>query len=143
MELAVELTSSVARALRLAPSACGYLLREGDTAIWLDCGNGTFPNLQQHIDPAELSAVVITMSTRTTASTSTGSTCPALRDEGRPPGLCPRGRSALGVTRRQCDTFDWNAVGDGDKVRAGSVDLRFSARTTRHRYAVGAAPAGG
>ena len=26
----------------------------------MDCGNGTFPNLQQHIDPVELSAVVIT-----------------------------------------------------------------------------------
>ena len=26
--------------------ACsGYLLREGDTTIWMDCGNGTFPLL--------------------------------------------------------------------------------------------------
>ena len=33
--------------------ACsGYLVRDGDTAIWMDCGNGTFANLQQHVDPA-------------------------------------------------------------------------------------------
>jgi len=41
--------------------ACsGYLVRAGDANIWMDCGNGTFANLQQHIDPADLSAVVIT-----------------------------------------------------------------------------------
>ena len=73
----------------------GYLLREGDTAIWLDCGNGTFPNLQQHIDPAELSAVVITHEHPTIASTSTGSTCScATGGQGRPPRLCPRRRGA-------------------------------------------------
>ena len=38
-----------------AGGACsGYLVRAGDANIWMDCGNGTFANLQQHIDPAEL-----------------------------------------------------------------------------------------
>ncbi len=41
--------------------ACsGYLVRSGSTAIWLDCGNGTFGNLQQHLAVEELTAVVIT-----------------------------------------------------------------------------------
>ena len=43
-----------------AGGACsGYLVRAGDANIWMDCGNGSFANLQQHIDPADLSAVVI------------------------------------------------------------------------------------
>jgi ribonuclease BN (tRNA processing enzyme) len=41
--------------------ACsGYLLRSGETSIWLDCGNGTFGHLQQHIAAEDLTAVVIT-----------------------------------------------------------------------------------
>lgn len=40
-------------------SCSGYLLRAGTTAIWLDCGNGTFANLQRHIPVEDLTAVVI------------------------------------------------------------------------------------
>jgi ribonuclease BN (tRNA processing enzyme) len=42
-------------------NACsGYLVRDGDTAIWLDCGNGTFGELQQHLAVEDLTAVVVT-----------------------------------------------------------------------------------
>ena len=42
-------------------SACsGYLLQSGDTSIWMDCGNGTFGHLQEHIDVRDLTAVVLT-----------------------------------------------------------------------------------
>jgi ribonuclease BN (tRNA processing enzyme) len=41
--------------------ACsGYLLRCGTTSVWLDCGNGTFGHLQQHVAVEDLDAVVIT-----------------------------------------------------------------------------------
>ncbi len=44
-----------------AGGACsGYLVREGDTVVWMDCGNGTFSNLQEHVDAEDLTAVVIT-----------------------------------------------------------------------------------
>ena len=34
-----------------AGGACsGYLVRTGDAVIWMDCGNGSFANLQQHVD---------------------------------------------------------------------------------------------
>ena len=37
-----------------AGGACsGYLVRAGDANIWMDCGNGTFTNLQQHIGDLE------------------------------------------------------------------------------------------
>jgi ribonuclease BN (tRNA processing enzyme) len=43
--------------------ACsGYLLSSGDTHVWLDCGPGTLANLQQHIDPRDLTAIVATHS---------------------------------------------------------------------------------
>ena len=31
-----------------------------DTAIWMDCGNGTFAHLQEHVEVEDLDAVVIT-----------------------------------------------------------------------------------
>ncbi|MHB1130974.1 MAG: MBL fold metallo-hydrolase [Chloroflexota bacterium] len=43
-----------------AGGACsGYLLREGDTNLMLDCGSGAFSNLVRHVHPFDLSAVVI------------------------------------------------------------------------------------
>ena len=41
--------------------ACsGYLVREHDAAVWLDCGNGTFGRLQRHLPIDDLTAVVLT-----------------------------------------------------------------------------------
>jgi len=125
----------------------GYLLREGDTAIWLDCGNGTFPNLQQYIDPADLSAVVITHEHPDHCVDIFGLHV-LLRygkDRAGLPVFAPGGADRrLGhLVANWGDTFDWNAVSDGDKVRVGSVDLRFS--RTDHpppTYAVEASAAG-
>lgn len=38
----------------------GYLIRTDDTAVWLDCGPGTFSALQEHVTLAELDAIVVT-----------------------------------------------------------------------------------
>jgi ribonuclease BN (tRNA processing enzyme) len=44
-------------------NACsGFLVRSGTTAVLMDAGPGTFANLQQHMDPADLDAVVISHS---------------------------------------------------------------------------------
>ena len=43
-----------------AGGACsGYLLEEGDTAVLVDCGNGVFAKLRQHIDYVDVDAVVL------------------------------------------------------------------------------------
>ena len=39
---------------------CGYLLSHDDTHVWMDAGTGTFARLQEHIDLAQLSAILIT-----------------------------------------------------------------------------------
>lgn len=38
----------------------GFLLRVGEYTVWMDCGTGTFANLQRHTDYHDLSAVIIT-----------------------------------------------------------------------------------
>ncbi|GAC1363302.1 MAG: MBL fold metallo-hydrolase [Actinomycetota bacterium] len=41
-------------------AACsGYLHRSGATNLWVDCGPGSFANLQRHIKPSEVSAIVL------------------------------------------------------------------------------------
>lgn len=41
--------------------ACsGYLVQDGTTSLWMDCGPGSFANLQQHVDLASLDALLIT-----------------------------------------------------------------------------------
>ena len=43
--------------------ACsGYLLSSGTTHVWLDCGPGTLANLQEHLDPHDLTAIVVSHS---------------------------------------------------------------------------------
>lgn len=40
-------------------SCAGYLLRSGGEDVWLDCGPGTFVNLQQHTDFLGIKAIVL------------------------------------------------------------------------------------
>jgi ribonuclease BN (tRNA processing enzyme) len=43
-----------------AGGACsGYLIEEGDTTVLIDCGNGVFSKLRQHVDYVDVDAVVI------------------------------------------------------------------------------------
>lgn len=57
MRLSV-LGSSGGNPTRTSP-ASGYLVQEGDTAVLVDAGTGTFMALAERIDPGALSAVVI------------------------------------------------------------------------------------
>lgn len=37
----------------------GYLVRTAEANLWVDCGNGTLSVLHEHVDPAEVDAIVI------------------------------------------------------------------------------------
>ena len=114
-----------------AGGACsGYLVRAGDANIWMDCGNGSFSNLQQHIDPAELTAVVISHGHADHCVDIYGlhvlyryglelSGLPLYTPEGLEPVLTE-------LVGSFGDTFDWRTVGDGDKATIGDASLRFS-----------------
>lgn len=44
-----------------ADRACnGYLLEAGETNVMVDCGNGSFANLEKHLDFRQLEALIIT-----------------------------------------------------------------------------------
>jgi ribonuclease BN (tRNA processing enzyme) len=146
MELIV-LGSSGSYGATFGGACSGYLLREGDTTIWMDCGNGTFPLLQQYVDPGDLSAVVITHEHPDHCSDIYGLHVMlryALERDGLPVFAPEGAEERLGtLVSSWGTTFDWNAIGDGDKARVGAVDLRFS--RTDHpppTYAVEAAAGG-
>ncbi|MGZ4676947.1 MAG: MBL fold metallo-hydrolase [Acidimicrobiia bacterium] len=113
-----------------AHGACsGYLLRDGDTTIWLDCGNGSFVNLQRHLDPADLTAVVITHEHPDHCVDIYGLHV-MLRygiERGHVPVFAPGGAAdRLGALVEWGDTFDWNAIDDGARTTIGSVALDFA-----------------
>jgi ribonuclease BN (tRNA processing enzyme) len=113
-------------------AACsGYLVREADTAIWLDCGNGTFGHLQQHIAAEDLTAVVITHEHPDHCVDVYGLHVLmkwGLEREGFPV-YAPEGlEDHLGtlVGGDWGGAFDWHAISDSDHLQLGCTSLRFS-----------------
>ena len=111
--------------------ACsGYLVRAGDAVIWMDCGNGSFANLQQHVHPSDLTAVVI--------SHAHADHCVDIYglhvlfkyglDRKYLPVFAPEGveKTLEGLVGEWTDTFDWKLVGDGDLATVGDAELCFS-----------------
>ena len=111
--------------------ACsGYLLRDGDTTVWMDCGHGSFTNLQRQMDPGDLTAVVITHEHPDHCVDVYGLHV-LLRyglEVGGLPVYAPEGldKQLASLVSDWGDTFDWRTIGDGDTDRIGDVDLRFS-----------------
>jgi ribonuclease BN (tRNA processing enzyme) len=113
-------------------AACsGYLVREGDTAIWLDCGNGTFGHLQQHIAAEDLTAVVITHEHPDHCVDVYGLHVLmkwGLHREGFPV-YAPVGlEEHLGtlVGGDWGGAFKWHPIADGEHSEIGCLGLRFS-----------------
>ena len=115
-----------------AGGACsGYLVRAGDATLWVDCGNGSFSNLQQHVLPDDLTAVVITHGHPDHCVDLYGlhvlyryglerSGLPVYA----PAGVEQHLESLVGSWG---GTFDWRAVAAGDRTTIGDVALAFSA----------------
>jgi len=114
-----------------AGGACsGYLVRAGTTVLWVDCGNGSFTNLQQHVHPEELTAVVITHSHPDHCVDLYGLHVMyryGLEGRGLPVYAAEGVEKTLEVLVGSFgDTFDWHTVRDGDRVELGDAALRFS-----------------
>jgi ribonuclease BN (tRNA processing enzyme) len=111
--------------------ACsGYLLRTDTARIWMDCGNGTFGPLQEHVRPEDLDAIVLTHEHPDHCVDLYGLHV-LLRygiERHHLPVFAPAGLEAkLGtLVSSWGPTFDWNVVGDSDTTRIGDVTLRFS-----------------
>ncbi|HZP30138.1 MAG TPA: MBL fold metallo-hydrolase [Acidimicrobiia bacterium] len=113
-------------------AACsGYLVRSGSTAIWLDCGNGTFGHLQQHIAAEDLTAVVITHEHPDHCVDVYGLHVLlryGIEREGLPV-FAPEGlEQHLGtlVGNDWGNAFSWHAISDGERATVDGLALRFS-----------------
>ncbi len=112
-------------------AACsGYLLRSGSTAIWMDCGNGTFGRLQQHIAVEDLTAVVLTHGHPDHCVDIYGLHVLlryGLEREGLPV-YAPEGldKFLLALVHDWGNAFDWRTIDDGDAATVGDIGLRFS-----------------
>ena len=111
--------------------ACsGYLVRAGDTSVWLDAGSGTFANLQRHIDVDDLDGVVLShahpdhwvdvLGFRTLVRW--------YRPRTGIPVLSPADVRSLaaGFGDDLAPWFDWRTVQDGSVERIGALTFRFA-----------------
>jgi ribonuclease BN (tRNA processing enzyme) len=112
-----------------AGACSGYLLRDGATSIWMDCGHGSFTNLQRHLDPAELTAVVITHEHPDHCVDVFGLHVLlryGLERDGVPVYAPPGADERLGTLANWGDTFVWHAIDDGARATVGTLHLAFS-----------------
>lgn len=108
-------------------AASGYLVRGGDTTIWLDAGSGTFSNLQRHIDLDDLDAIVLSHEHPDHWADLEGYRVACAYVLGRPavPVYAPAGLSTK-VYGGFRPAVDWQTVADGDERRIGNLGLGFS-----------------
>jgi ribonuclease BN (tRNA processing enzyme) len=113
--------------------ACsGYLVRSATTSVWIDCGPGTFANLQRHIELADLDALIV--------SHQHPDHCAELPiifnaglyyvDMDRVPVHTTAGVQALTDPQVGLGSavalFDWVIHGDGDTFEIGDMTVTFS-----------------
>jgi ribonuclease BN (tRNA processing enzyme) len=105
-------------------------VRAGGTTLWVDCGNGSFANLQQHARVEDIDAVVITHGHPDHCVDIYG--LHVLYKYGlkrdclpvfAPEGVAKQLEALVGAWD---DTFDWHVIGDHDATTVGELELRFS-----------------
>lgn len=116
-----------------ADSGCsGYLVDDGTTRVWIDCGPGSLSALQWHCEVADVDALVVTHEHPDHCLD-----LPVLRNAmkyglklQRLPLYAPRGVLALLETligsRGITPSFEPKMIGDGSVARIGALRLQFS-----------------
>lgn len=114
-----------------AGNACsGYLVRTEDTAVWLDAGPGTLANLQRHVDPRSLDAIVLSH-----VHPDHWLELPIARHmyryglgvDGPPIYGCAELKAAAEILVPVLDdTFEWHTIADGDRTLIGDIDFAWS-----------------
>jgi ribonuclease BN (tRNA processing enzyme) len=113
-------------------NACsGYLVRSGDTSVWLDTGPGTLSELQRHVSLPDLTGIVVTHE-HPDHWVELPVARNALRFGSRREGVPVH--STAGV-HRLCEaivedgtepTFSWTEVSDGSCTSVGPMTFTFS-----------------
>ncbi len=104
----------------------GYLVSSGPTNLVIDLGPGTFAQLQRYIDPASITAVVITHRHPDHWTDLHPLATQARFALGRVgiPVLSPAGLDRRAHLARST-ALDFRPVADGDSARTGTLDLTF------------------
>ena len=112
-----------------ASGACsGYLLRAGDTNVWIDAGSGTMANLQTFISLDQLDAVIVSHEHPDHWTDLEGLAIAfkwALRRRG-PTVFGPRGLRDLLRVGPAVDAFDWQAIDENSLLLLGGIRVSFS-----------------
>ncbi len=111
--------------------ACsGYLVRAGDTAVWLDAGPGTLANLQRHLDLDALDGVVLSHAhpDHWVDVLPFHNVARYIKPRTGLPVISPARVRALAaeVNGDLGPAFDWQVVVDGDVTHIGALTFRFS-----------------
>jgi ribonuclease BN (tRNA processing enzyme) len=116
-------------------SCSGYLIRNGDVSVCVDCGPGTIANLQRHVPLSELTAIVITHAHAdhwSDAATAHVAFRYFFEREHIPVFGTAETLERLTVARGEdlAPTFDWHTITDGSRF---TIDgLRFLCSVTDH-----------
>jgi ribonuclease BN (tRNA processing enzyme) len=111
-----------------AGGACsGYLVDDGTTRIWVDAGSGTLANLQSHVDPGQLDALVLSHEHPDHWTDLEGfhNILRFVLVRRRFPVYAPAGLKDR-VYDDMAPWVEWHDVADGDEVTVGTLKVRFS-----------------
>lgn len=107
--------------------ACsGYLVRTEATTIWLDAGTGTMANLQRHVDPGDVDAVILTHGHVDHYSDVLSFSVALQYYLDRPKVAVYGPADVMELLDRRKEHVVTHAVGDRDEVEIGDVSARFS-----------------
>jgi ribonuclease BN (tRNA processing enzyme) len=108
-------------------AASGYLVDDGRTRIWLDAGSGTLANLQRHLDPGRLDAVVLSHEHPDHWTDLEGfhNVLRFVLYRQAFPVYAPAGLKAH-TYQDMAPWVAWHDVAGGDRVEVGTLGLTFS-----------------
>ena len=109
-------------------NACsGYLLRTDTTSVVVDLGPGTLANLQRHLDPVDVDAIVLSHEhpDHWTDLTIARNAYRYVFDRLGLPVYATAGTIALASPFCDDQTFAWTTLTEASEVTIGDIDLRF------------------
>ncbi|MGI8791683.1 MAG: MBL fold metallo-hydrolase [Acidimicrobiales bacterium] len=110
-----------------AGRACsGYLVRCDGTAVWLDAGSGSLANLQRHMSPDLIDAIVLTHEHPDHWTDVTGFHVAAKYVYGMRDVRVIAPASVRDAVYNPGPPLRWEIVSSGDKVTVGALGLTFS-----------------
>jgi ribonuclease BN (tRNA processing enzyme) len=106
----------------------GYLVRGGDTNVWLDAGPGTMANLQQHVELEAIDAIVITHQhvDHWSDLEHLAVACHYIVRRPPLPLYCEANLKSLMRVGAATEALAWTPIGPESKVAIGPLQFTFS-----------------